>query len=50
MFKEYNIKQMSINNDINATDINNYDYVRKNYLDLQTQYELFNYNNIDTFI
>tara|TARA_Y100000389_G_scaffold193325_1_gene221974 strand:- start:433 stop:2112 length:1680 start_codon:yes stop_codon:yes gene_type:complete len=31
------------------TDINNFDYVRQNFLDLQTQYNLFNYNNIDPY-
>jgi hypothetical protein len=31
------------------TDINNFDYVRQNYLDLKTIYGLFNYNNIDPY-
>ena len=31
------------------TDINNFDYVRQNYLNLKTIYGLFNYNNIDPY-
>lgn len=31
------------------TDINNFDYVRQNYLDLKTTYSLFNYNIVDPY-
>lgn len=37
------------NKEIVDTDINNFDFVRQNYLDLRTIYGLFNYNNIDPY-